>query len=166
MSTIFLDMDGVVADFDAVARKIIGYSHPAHERWPDSDWAKLRSHPRFYSELPLMPDAHELVNTVMDWAAQHDRDVRFLTAIPQDNDFPWAIQDKITWAQKHFGNIPVWFGPYSHDKRHHARPGDILIDDRASNIQEWREAGGTGILHHGDVPATLNKLRTILQSGH
>jgi hypothetical protein len=26
-------------------------------------------------------------------------------------------------------------------------PGDILIDDRSSNIEEWHAAGGTGILH-------------------
>ena len=165
MSTIYLDMDGVVADFDAEATKIIGYSHPANERWPDADWAKLRSNPRFYRDLPLMPDARRLVTTVLELADRTNRDVKFLTAVPQDNDFPWAFQDKMIWKQRHFGDIPIWFGPYSHDKRHWARPGDVLIDDRRSNIEQWREAGGIGILHHGDVDQSLDKLRTILQAG-
>ena len=165
MPTIYLDMDGVVADFDAEATKIIGYSHPANERWPDADWAKLRSNPRFYRDLPLMPDARRLVTTVLELADQYNRDVKFLTAVPQDNDFPWAFQDKMTWKQRHFGDIPIWFGPYSNDKRHWARPGDILIDDRRSNIDQWREAGGIGILHHGDVDQSLEKLITILKSG-
>jgi 5'(3')-deoxyribonucleotidase len=165
MQTIYLDMDGVVADFDAEASKIIGRSHSANERWPDHDWIKLRAFPRFYRDLPLMPDARRLVATVLDLADQTNRDVRFLTAVPQDNDFPWAFQDKVTWKQRHFGDIPIWFGPYSHDKQLWARPGDILIDDRRSNIEQWQAAGGHGILHHGDVDQSLDQLRTIIQTG-
>jgi hypothetical protein len=41
-----------------------------------------------------------------------------------------------------FERIPVLFGPYSFDKYKHCTPGDILIDDRTSNCEEWRAAGG------------------------
>ena len=43
----------------------------------------------------------------------------------------------------HFPHIPVFLGPYSHEKYMHVRnPGDILIDDRRSNCDEWERAGG------------------------
>lgn len=162
MPNIFLDMDGVVADFDAAARAIIGYSHPADQRWPDSEWQKIKNHPRFYRDLPLMPDAEHLVTTVMTLSQRSGHDVKFLTAIPRDNDFPWAFEDKVIWKQQYFGGIPIWFGPYSHDKRCWAAPGEILIDDRRINIEQWREAGAIGILHTGDVYKTLQQLTEIL----
>jgi hypothetical protein len=39
-------------------------------------------------------------------------------------------------------NIPVFFGPYAYDKHKHCEIGDILIDDRQSNCEEWEAAGG------------------------
>jgi 5'-nucleotidase len=162
MATIFLDMDGVVADFDAAAKAIIGYSHPANQRWPDAEWARIRQHQRFYRDLPLMPDAERLVAAVLTLADVHDYDVKFLTAIPRDNDFPWSFQDKMEWKQRYFGDIPIWFGPYSHDKRQWSKPGEILIDDRRVNIEEWSEAGGTGILHVGNVNQTILNLQAVL----
>ena len=59
------------------------------------------------------------------------------------NDMPWAQYDKVLWVQDHFPDIAVHFGPYSHDKQHHCRPGDILVDDRLTNCIEWRAVGGT-----------------------
>jgi hypothetical protein len=56
---------------------------------------------------------------------------------------PYAAQDKVWWADKHFPGIPVFLGPFSHDKwRHCKNPDDILIDDRHSNCHEWIAAGG------------------------
>ena len=52
------------------------------------------------------------------------------------------------------------FGPFSKDKHVHCQAGDILIDDRASNIEEWRAAGGLAILHkdYNDTMIQLNHL--------
>ena len=66
----------------------------------------------------------------------------FLTAIPHDDTIPYAIYDKVRWADKHFPGIPVLFGPYSFDKQLHCKPRDILIDDRSDNCNDWRMAGG------------------------
>jgi hypothetical protein len=38
----------------------------------------------------------------------------------------------------------VFIGPRSHEKVKRCQFGDILIDDRLSNITEWNEAGGVG----------------------
>ena len=162
MTTIFLDMDGVVADFDRHARSILGYATPGGKRYPLEDWAKISENPRFYRHLEICDHADLLVNSVWQTAKKHGYDVKFLTAIPRANDVPWCFQDKVEWAKDWFPEIPVWFGPYSHDKQHHCQPGDILIDDRDDNVLAWNTAGGIGILHRGDVTATIEQLRSIL----
>jgi hypothetical protein len=43
----------------------------------------------------------------------------------------------------------------SHLKKNYAGPLNILIDDRESNIQQWRDAGGIGILYTS--PNQVNK---------
>lgn len=158
--TIFLDMDGVVADFDAYAEKIVGYSTAGGKRYPLEDWAKISANPRFYYELDACPWANPLVDACVESAA----DVKFLTAIPKANDVPWCFSDKIRWAQERWPDIPVWFGPYSHDKHHHCRSSDILIDDRADNIDDWNRAGGQGILFQGDVVDTIKKLKEAIHN--
>jgi 5'(3')-deoxyribonucleotidase len=155
-------MDGVVADFDLAASQILGYKSSADVRYPDGDWNKLKSNNRFYRDLPLCRGAMDLVRAVLAAAHTHKLEVKFLTAIPRNNDVPWAFTDKIEWADHYFPGIPVFFGPYSKDKWVHCKPGDILIDDRTSNISEWRNAGGHGILYRDNVENILKELDSIL----
>lgn len=161
MNTIYLDMDGVVADFDAAVQAILGGDTRVDQRYPESEWAKLRQHQRIYRDLPLCPDANLLVQGVKDLCQQHRLRLLFLTAVPKDNDFPWAFTDKIAWAHKHFPDIPVWFGPYSDDKQVRATPDDVLIDDRVSNIAQWRDRGGYAILYTGQARPVLNELSLL-----
>jgi hypothetical protein len=39
----------------------------------------------------------------------------------------------------------VRFGPYAEDKQRHCTPGDILIDDKLSNCEQWQAQGGWAI---------------------
>ena len=140
---IYLDMDDVVADWMPAARAIVNRNWEYGERIPDSDWNKVRAKARFYRDLPVKDGALELVdfcrNAVVDGLAD---DLRFLTALPHDYSVPFAAYDKVMWASKRFERIPVLFGPYSHDKWKHCQPGDILIDDRTSNCDDWVRSGG------------------------
>jgi len=49
---------------------------------------------------------------------------------------------------------------YAKDKQKEAAPNHILIDDRKSNIDEWRANGGIGILHTSAV-STIDALNKI-----
>ena len=160
MRTIYLDMDGVVADFDAYALAVLG-AKQAQIRWSDAQWNSLRNNPRMFRDLNKTPEADQLVEVCRLISKQKGYNLLFLTAIPHDNDMPWSFYDKVCWAQQRYPDIPVHFGPYSKDKHLHAKPGDILIDDRASNIREWMEAGGVAILHRGDLDSTLRELQNI-----
>jgi len=139
---IFLDMDEVVADFKGYAGSVLGHNVYSI-RYPDDEWNKLLANPRLYRDLPLKAGANELVEWVKTYQSRNpDVFVAFLTAIPRHNDVPWAFWDKVLWAQQYFPGIPVFFGPMSTDKHIHCEPGDILIDDRKTNNDDWINAGG------------------------
>ena len=143
---IYLDMDDVVADWRTAAEDFLQLKFPNGDQWariPDEKWQELKRNSRFYRHLPRKKDADVLVEYCrMAVAMGEAEDVRFLSAIPHNNDMPWSIQDKVWWAHEHYEGIPVFLGPYSHDKHVHCQPGDILIDDRTSNCEEWIRAGG------------------------
>lgn len=144
--TFNLDMDGVVADWTAGAANIVGYriDNP-NQLYPEADWHKIRNHKHMFRELPLMRGAHELVKIARRFRDELGYELVFLTAIPHYNDVRWAFWDKMLWAQSNFPDIPVHFGPYSKDKQTHCIPGDILVDDRTDNCEEWVAKGGVAV---------------------
>ena len=140
---IYLDMDDVVADWMPAARAIVNRNWEYGERIPDTDWDKVKAKTRFYRDLPIKPGAYELVEYCQDLLSKGQiKDLNFLTALPHDYSVPFASYDKVLWAHERFPGIPGLFGPFSHDKWRHCEPGDILIDDRTSNCDEWVRAGG------------------------
>ena len=159
MTTIYLDMDGVVADFDEYAARTLGLP-PSSGIYPDETWYKLADNKRLYRDLIKTPYADALVFECRRIARLRDYKLQFLTAVPKGNDVPWAFWDKVVWAQEHYPGIPVMFGPFSKDKHQHCRPGDILIDDRRSNIEDWAAAGGVAI-HHVDYKTTFAALNEL-----
>ena len=160
MTTIYLDMDDVTADFKAYAIKVLR-NQQVNEKWAPDEWIRLRDNPRLYRDLEPTPEAATLVERCRNIRDTNNVELKFLTAVPKGNDVHWAFYDKVLWAQKHFPDIPVMFGPFSKDKHTHCKAGDVLIDDRTSNCEEWRAAGGQAIQHRGDVDKTLAELSRI-----
>jgi hypothetical protein len=167
--TLYLDLDGVLADFDRAAQDFLGASisdrrqAAAAGRWPSDLWEQLKTVPNFYRNLPKTEFADQLYELALRFETELGWRVAILTAIPRGNDVPDAFQDKLEWVYEHYPKLRVYFGPFSHDKHRHARPGDILVDDRASNCAEWDQAGGTAVrVHTADPEPALSKLTTIL----
>jgi len=151
-------MDGVVADFRAYAQGKIGSSPAVGDLYPDEDWRRLRDNPHLFLQLPLMHRANELVNIARKYRDQLGWELMFLTAIPHNNDLPWAFHDKAEWARLYFTDIPVHFGPYSTDKHLHCGPGDILVDDRLANCRDWQQAGGQAFKVDRTLDSVIDEL--------
>lgn len=160
----YLDMDGVCADFAAGAAALVGYTvESSTAYYPPSDWAVLVQHQHIYRNLPLMPGSTQLVDLARQYRDLLGWQLTFLTAVPRANDMPWAFWDKMLWAQQHYPDIPVHFGPFSRDKHHHCRSGDILVDDRPDNCAAWTAAGGTAVWVQGrDLAAAVAQVREDL----
>lgn len=158
----YIDMDGVVADWLKRAKSVLQKDWIEGERIPTHEWNKIKDDDRFYRELELLPGALDLVNYIRLYHHNNaGSTVQFLTALPHDYSMPYAAMDKVFWAHKYFPGIPVFLGPFSHDKWRYCKgPTDILIDDRTSNISEWRREGGQAHLYKNwaDCKAWLEEI--------
>jgi hypothetical protein len=158
-------MDDVVADWLAHAQDFLKlrWDDKKGERIPQSDWDRLKADTHFYRSLPLKEGANDLVNYCRDLTMKTGGSLRFLTALPHDYSMPFAVSDKVFWAQEHFRDIPVTIGPFSYDKWRHCKfPTDILIDDRHSNCSEWIAAGGIAHIYT-DWPTCRAWLQELTQ---
>ena len=165
MRTIYLDMDGVVADFDSYVSSLLGrkIGWESTQDLSDEEWERLASVDRLYYQFPLMPDATKLVAYVKSLSTRFH--VGFLTAVPRRSTIPSAKDDKQAWVDKYFPGMRMDIGPYSHHKQKWCKPGDILIDDRPSNIEQWTAVGGIAIYHTGDVNASIKRLNEVISYG-
>jgi 5'(3')-deoxyribonucleotidase len=163
MPTIYIDMDGVVADWEAAAAQHIQKQKDINGLWPKEDWEKIRSQIHFYRHLPEMPRARELMALARRFRDELGWELRMLTAVPRKNDMHETFHDKIDWMAERWPEVRVHFGPYAEDKQDHATPGDILVDDRPSNIQEWQAAGGIAVHVTKDYDLALEQLNSILE---
>jgi hypothetical protein len=147
---LFLDCDGVLADFDKGAAAALGMHPKAYEKrhGPGRFWAKLAKAPDFYFGLPLLDGATELFEAVKHL------DPIILTGLPQGN---WAADQKVRWAAKYFPGTRI-ITTLARDKRDHARKGDVLVDDQIRHAHLWEEAGGV-FIHHRSVEETLHRLK-------
>ena len=146
---LYLDCDGVLADFDKGATAVLGKHPRAFEKAHGLGrfWAKLASAPDFYFSLPLMPDAMELYEAVKHL------DPTILTGLPRGN---WAADQKVRWAAKHFPGVRI-ITTMARDKRDHAKDGDVLVDDQLRHRHLWEEVGGV-FVHHKNAAETLRAL--------
>jgi len=165
MRTIYIDMDGVVADFDSYVSILLGrkIGWDSTTDLTDKEWERLASVDRLYYQLTLMFDATKLVAYAKSLSTRFH--VQFLTAVPRRSTIPSAKDDKQAWVNKYFPGMKMDIGPYSHHKQKWCKPGDILIDDRPSNIEQWTAVGGIAIYHTGDVDATIKRLNEVISYG-
>lgn len=131
---LLLDMDGVLADFDAgVFRDIPNVDWPQeaydrHQRWctdylPRSQRRTVRRHieeTHFFRHLPVIPGAVDGVCELM--ARGHD--VWVCTKPLEAN--PWCANDKMAWIDEHF---PILHGRVIIAPRKSMIHGDLLLDD-------------------------------------
>lgn len=137
---IYVDMDGVLVDFNKKIKEIFNKSF--HELDNDWVWKQLSQYPNLYLDLDPMIDYWELWDAIKYYQPQ------ILTAVPSKVDMPNVMNDKVEWISKHIGYCTkINFGPYSVDKQKWCKPGDVLIDDSYLNISQWNDKGGIGILH-------------------
>ena len=149
MPKLFLDCDGVLADFDAGAAKLLGMPADAFQKkfGNRAFWGRIAKAPNFYGSLPLMPDAMELFDAVKHL------DPIILTGLPRGN---WAADQKMRWAAQHFPGVRM-ITCMARDKRNHAREGDVLVDDMLKHAHLWEEAGGI-FVHHKNARESLREL--------
>ncbi len=151
---LFLDCDGVLADFDKRAKEILGMPSREYEKEKGAKnfWKTIYSTPDFFFTIDKMSDADELVN-----ATRHLNPI-ILTGIPRGD---WASDQKLRWRDKHFPDLPMICVESKNKFMHmHQDKHNIIIDDWPKYKPIWEENGGTFILHTS-AENSLNELRSM-----
>jgi 5'(3')-deoxyribonucleotidase len=156
---IYLDMDGVLADFDRGLRELCGMDPAQGKNRREDIWGRVKSVGHFYDKLELMPGAKELFDAI--YSEYGDR-CEILTGVPKpDKGIPGAGEDKINWMRRMLSEDIKMNIVLREEKRNYCKGrGCILIDDLYDNIRVWDEYGGTGILHRSSEE-TLAELREM-----
>ena len=152
---LFLDADGVLADFDEGARKLLGMPPRAFQakHGRREFWRRIATAKNFYGNLPEMPDARILFDAV-----KHLKPT-ILTGLPLGK---WAAPQKVVWAAEHFPGVPI-ITCMARDKHEHMHPGDVLVDDRENHRAAY-EAHGVRFVHHKKAEDSLRQLAEIYPS--
>jgi hypothetical protein len=155
MTHLFLDLDGVLADFDAGAKAVLDMSPREFEakHGKGEFWRRLARAKDFYATLPLLPDAMVLFDAVKHL------DPTILTGLPLGN---WAAPQKIRWAARHFPGTKI-ITTMARDKFKHMTGMDVLVDDRSDHRERWKAAGGV-FIHHKNARDSLRQLAEIYPS--
>jgi hypothetical protein len=153
---IFLDADGVLADFDKYASALFGVPVSITNQVDliPGFWDTIYEHNDFYYNLPLLADAQRLFDAV-----KHKNPI-ILTGLPKLNQGNWADGQKRRWVEKHFPGTPV-ITCLSEDKCKHMKgKGDILVDDWTKYQSLWEYSGGI-FVHHTSTDNTLVRLKEL-----
>ncbi|MBO1074754.1 HAD family hydrolase [Roseomonas marmotae] len=153
MMKLFLDLDGVLADFDHGVRQVTG-KRP--EDLPlKTMWSALARAPRFFETLEFMEDAELL----WQFCAPHHPTI--LTGLPLGS---WAPQQKKRWVARMLGaHVPI-ITCMSREKPRWSAPGHVLVDDRASAREGWEKKGGI-FIHHVSAERSIAALRRLGLTG-
>lgn len=155
--TLYVDLDGVLADFNKTYTKLRTGAPDSTKRFRSA----VMDH-KIFENLDMMPDAHELLNHVHKL---HNVHVEILTSMGTHNPTQAAEtkKQKLSWLKKHGISYRPNFVYSKAEKAEYATPTSILIDDSIGCVAPFIAAGGHGILHVNATDSIRMLDSTILQ---
>jgi hypothetical protein len=165
--TVYLDMDGVIADFFGAIKARFNVDHWKSLNDREAAFASLK-YTDWFNTLPKFAESNKIVSFVEDithgdWGicssplrGDRDNSAYWKRRWLEDNLYvPPLIENMIFTSNKH---------KYAWNKL--TRKPNILIDDRPDNIRRWIEAGGIGIVFQcdqDDVETLFSKLEIAIE---
>ena len=138
---IYSDMDGVLTDFDKAFMEVSGGIFPSeYEKnfGKDGFWKLIDAEGAdFWEKMPWMSDG----KTYWDYIKEYNP---ILLSSPSRSST--SRLGKRLWVKNNLPGTKLILAQ-AKDKQNYAQKDRILIDDRPSNIEQWRASGGVGILH-------------------
>ena len=152
--TVYLDMDGVLADFFGGVEKMYGVEH-----WKQLTNDKTKDLKKevidritgtdFFATLPKFPTADALIDMVKKFTGGKFS----INTSPLRGDHENSGKYKKVWISNNIDtpdDIIVTGRKETYATNKGTGTPNILIDDRPVNIQRWQAAGGYGILYQAN----------------
>ena len=165
--TVYLDMDGVLADFFGGVEKMYGVEH-----WKQLTNDKTKDLKKevidritgtdFFATLPKFKSADALIDMVKEFTGGKFS----INTSPLRGDHENSAKYKKVWIQNHIeqpDEVVVTGRKESYAKDKGTGVPNILIDDRPVNIERWQGAGGYGILYQANRDQ-LSKVKKALDN--
>ena len=165
--TVYLDMDGVLADFFGGVEKMYGVEH-----WKELTNDKTKDLKKevidritgtdFFATLPKFSTADALIDMVQKFTGGKFS----INTSPLRGDHENSGKYKRLWIQNNIeqpDEIIVTGRKESYATDKASGTPNILIDDRPVNVQRWQAAGGYGILYQANRDS-LSKVQEALDS--
>jgi len=158
---VYVDMDGVLADFFEEYAVLAGLPRGSSYR----DIPPAKTDPTlnkmigtdFFARLPKFSTADQLLQIVVDAAGSYN-----ICSSPLRGDHEGSAKYKKIWIQRELDIQPkqtfIVSNKAKYAKSSNGMP-NVLIDDRGSNISAWEAAGGIGIKYQADE----DSLKVVLE---
>ena len=139
--TIYCDMDGVLVDFDKQFEKASGGVPPREyeeKNGKEAFWNLIDNENGvgFWVGMPWMPNGKQLWEYIKP-------NTPMLLSSPSRSES--SRLGKRLWVRNNLPGTKLILAN-SYNKKNYADSNNILIDDRPSNVDQWKAAGGIGIL--------------------
>ena len=155
ITKIYLDMDGVIADFNKRYKELYKIEPKEADTYKTFDkFFTMFIAERQFAKLDLMPDAMELINYLRSLKIPTE----ILSSTSSEKRDAEIREQKIEWLKNHNIQFPVNLVPGKRFKRDFSNSNSLLIDDTSQNIDQWRVEDGIGILHT-DAITTIGILK-------
>jgi hypothetical protein len=167
---VYLDMDGVQADFATAVTEKIGMDHEEAKHKSEEEIEKLAnsSHTEvrdFFANLKQLSGGKKIT----DWLNKNSIPYTILSAPLRGKYEQASIEGKVLWLKKHTPNAAsnAIFKQEKHEHAVEKGVPNILIDDYGVKIKAWNQAGGIGIKHEDEYETpdaaerTINRLEEI-----
>jgi nicotinic acid mononucleotide adenylyltransferase len=149
---IYVDMDGVIVDFDGGYEKLTGITtKEADKKGPEFFWKPIsKAGAKWWITLKWMPDGKQLWDYVKKYNPE-------LLSAPSREEA--SRLGKRVWVKRELPGVKLILRS-ADKKQEFASSNSILIDDREKNIEQWKNVGGIGILHT-DAASTIKQLKDL-----
>lgn len=159
IDTIYLDMDGVVADVKTLASTLttwVLWDMLSQQEQQETQSHLIHRTEDFFQKVP----PYEHTKILYDVCKKHALHVRFLSCFTPESEteFERVTQDKRDWVHKHIdpaipdSDIII----VRHDKHEYANTSSLLIDDNPKNIKRWKDCDGVGMVFKNFNTCTHN----------
>lgn len=165
MTLVYLDVDGVLADFIGQCERYFDrrledgkradwYFYRAWGMTDASFWKEVENFGfSFWAEMPVLESGRAMLKVLNSFGRQID--VCLLTAVAP---IPSAMAGRMSWVRRNFPQfVQRMIVCPTKLKTRLAAPGRVLIDDCQDTVENWKLLGGKALLWPGPANARFQE---------